>query len=154
MVTIKPKTVVSLRASGVYDLEGPINISVRDTKMIIDEPIERGGTNLGPSPTETLIASLIACTCRIASKCAKAHEVKLKKISVDAVAKMDRRGVEMKEEIDMPFPEIVLKINVITDADEAALEPVKRDLGRFCPVSKVIRRSGTKIIEEWNISKP
>ncbi len=154
MVTIKPKTVVTMRARGDYALEGPMKIWVRDTTMIIDEPTERGGTNLGPSPTEAMIGSLIACTCRIASKCAKAHGIELHHINVEAIAKMDRRGVEMKEEVDIPFPEILLKINVTADTDDAALEPVKYDLGRFCPVSKVIRQSGTIVTEEWTITKP
>jgi len=143
-----------MRAKCDYALHGKMAVTVRDTATIVDEPTERGGTNLGPSPTETLLASLIACTCRIASKCCKAHDVDLKHINVDCIAKMDRRGVEMKEEIDVPFPEILLKINVTADTDDAALEPVKRDLSRFCPVSKVIRQSGTDITEEWTITKP
>lgn len=154
MVTIKPKTVVTMRAKCDYTLHGKMDVTVRDTSAVVDEPTERGGTNLGPSPTETLLASLIACTCRIASKCCKAHGVDLKHINVDCIAKMDRRGVEMKEEIDVPFPEITLKINVTADTEDAALEPVERDLGRFCPVSKVICQSGTKITEDWTITKP
>ena len=33
-----------------------------DVYSIVDEPIERGGTNLGLTPTETLMSGLIACT--------------------------------------------------------------------------------------------
>jgi len=45
-------------------------------------------------------------------------------------------------------------INVTTDASEAAMEKVKADLHRFCPVSKVIRNAGTELEEVWNVTRP
>jgi len=33
------------------------------------------------------------------------------------------------------------------------VERVKADLGKFCPLSKVIRQSGTKLEEVWNITR-
>ncbi len=74
--------------------------------------------------------------------------------TVDAEAKFDRRGADMKEEIAVPFPEIALTIAMTTDADDATIEIVKTDLAKFCPISKVIRESGTKISEEWIITRP
>jgi hypothetical protein len=47
---------------------------------------------------------------------------------------------------------IRLVINVTANASEAALEKVKTDLHRFCPVSKVIRNSGTQI-EKFGTSR-
>ena len=67
--------------------------------------------------------------------------------------KFDRRGVTLQEEIDLPFPEIKLRIKMTADAEEAAVEAMKRDLSRFCPVAKVIRAAGTKIVEEWNVTR-
>ncbi|MEM9683224.1 MAG: hypothetical protein AAF942_08160, partial [Pseudomonadota bacterium] len=59
----------------------------------------------------------------------------------------------MEEEIDVPFPEILLTIDMVTNADDALLERLKTDLARFCPISKVIRQSGTEITEVWNVSR-
>ena len=56
--------------------------------------------------------------------------------------------------MDIPFPKIVLNISGKADVDEATLEKVKTDLGKFCPIAKVIRGSGTVIEEIWDISKP
>ncbi|MGB2325174.1 MAG: LysR family transcriptional regulator, partial [Pseudomonadales bacterium] len=41
-----------------------------DVDFAIDEPIERGGTNLGPTPTDAALAALIGCTNVIGHKCA------------------------------------------------------------------------------------
>ena len=53
----------------------------------------------------------------------------------------------------MPFPKIRLLIDVTTDASEAEMERVKADLHRFCPISKVIRNSGTQLEEVWNMTR-
>jgi organic hydroperoxide reductase OsmC/OhrA len=34
------------------------------------------------------------------------------------------------------------------------LEKVKADLHRFCPISKVVRNSGTELEEVWNVTRP
>ena len=108
---------------------------------------------MGPTPTETLVASLIACTNVISHKCAHQHGVDFKNMSIDAESTFDRRGTQLLEEIEVPFQKIRLVINVATNATEAEVEKVKTDLHRFCPVSKVIRNSGTQIEEVWNVTR-
>ena len=56
--------------------------------------------------------------------------------------------------LEPEFPEVTLKIDITTDADDASVEKVKTDLARFCPISKVIRQSGTKINEVWTVTRP
>jgi len=74
--------------------------------------------------------------------------------SIGAEAAFDRRGTQLIEEIEVPFPRIRLVINVITDGNDADMEKVKADLHRFCPVAKVIRNAGTQIEEVWNVTRP
>jgi putative redox protein len=154
MVTIRPKTVVTLRVKGACPSHSRTDVSVRDLKFSIDEPIERGGTNMGPSPTETLMAALAACTNRIGHKVADLNGVDIKEFAVNVEAQFDRRGTQLQEELDVPFPEVQLNIAMTTDADDAAVEKMKADLQRFCPISKVIRQAGTEIIENWTVRRP
>jgi organic hydroperoxide reductase OsmC/OhrA len=58
------------------------------------------------------------------------------------------------EEIEVLFQKIRLVINVTTNASAADIEKVKADLHRFCPVSKVIRNSGTQLEQVWNVTRP
>lgn len=136
MVIVKEKTTVTQRIRGSCPTHSRTDISTRDVTTIVDEPKERDGTNMGPSPTETLVASLIACTNVISHKCAKKHRVEFKSMSIDAEALFDRRGTTLTEEIEVPFPKIKLVVNVATDASDEDLEKVKADLHRFCPVFK------------------
>jgi uncharacterized OsmC-like protein len=153
MAVVKEKTVVTQRIHGECPTHSRTEISTRDVRTTIDEPKERDGTNMWPTPTETLVAALMACTNVISHKCARKHRVEFKTMSIDAESMLDRRGTQLLEEIEVPFPKIRLVINVTTDASEADVEKVKADLPRFCPVSKVIRNSGTKLEEVWNVTR-
>ena len=59
-MTVKMKTVVTYRATATCPTHARTEIPVRDLSVVIDEPTERGGTNLGPTPTETAMTALIA----------------------------------------------------------------------------------------------
>ena len=154
MATVKPKTVVQYTLTGNSISHARTDVETRDVDVTIDEPTARGGTNMGLSPTESLVASLIGCTNVIGQRVAEANGVHFQDFGIVALADFDRRGVMMQEEIDIPFPKIVLTISGKADVDEATLEKIKTDLGKFCPIAKVIRGSGTIIEETWNISKP
>ncbi|MCG8545646.1 MAG: OsmC family protein [Alphaproteobacteria bacterium] len=154
MVTIRPKTVVTMKLQGACTTDARTDVTAGDLTVVVDEPIERGGSGKGLSPTQTMLAALLGCTNRIGHKVADANGVDLKDMSIAVEAKFDRRGVNLDEEIDVPFPEIKLTIAVTTDADDAAIEKVKTDLHRFCPISKVIREAGTTIVETWTVTRP
>jgi putative redox protein len=108
---------------------------------------------MGPTPTETMVAALIACTNVITHKCAKKHGVEFKAMTINAESTFDRRGAQLLEEIEVPFPKTRLVVDVTTDASKSDMEKVKADLHRFCPVSKVIRNSGTELEEVWNVRR-
>lgn len=154
MAEAKPKTIAAMKMSASCPTHARSDVAVRDVETVIDEPAERGGTNLGLTPTETLIASLLGCTNVIANRIAEREGLHIERMEVRAEAQFDRRGVMLQEELDTPFPEITLDITVVTDADEAAFDPVKRDLPKYCPVSRVIRGSGARITENWTIERP
>jgi putative redox protein len=153
MVVVKEKTTVAQRIRGNCPTHSRTEISVRDVTTVIDEPTEREGTNRGPTPTETMVAALIACTNVISHKCARKHGVEFKSMSIDAESILDRRGTRLLEEVEVPFPKIRLVIDVTTNASDAEMEKVTADLHRFCPISKVIRNSGTELEEIWNVTR-
>jgi len=129
-------------------------IEVRDIVVAIDAPQALGGTNTGPTPPEGMLASLIGCTNVISNKIAEKNGAIIESMTVDLEAKFDRAGALLMEEIQVPFPEVKLKISMKTSASEEVVAIIKRDLMRYCPVAKVMRQSGTNIIEEWSISRP
>ncbi len=149
-MAIRQKNVINATVSGKSPSHSLSNCTIRDVEFAIDEPVERGGTNLGPSPTETAIAALIGCTNVIAHKCAEKLGVDIGHLQIDATYSFDRRGVMLMEEVDIPFPKIVL--NIVTDgaASDAELQSVSAELKKYCPVSKVFKAAGTVIEENWS----
>lgn len=149
-MAIRQKTTINATMSGACPSHSVANCSVRDVDITIDEPTERGGTNLGPTPTETAIAALVGCTNVIAHKCASSLEIDIGNLNIDAVYSLDRRGVTLAEEIDVPFPKIVLNITADGSASEAELQKVSIELSKYCAISKVFRQAGTEIEENWS----
>ena len=150
-MAIRPKTVVDMKLMGVGETHARSRVTGRDVAVVIDEPAARGGTNMGLTPTETLVASLIGCTNVIGSRVAEKMGLHVEDLRIEANAQFDRRGVMLEEEIDVPFPEISLSISCRTNATPEQVDAWKRDLAKFCPIGKVIRQSGTRLTETWTI---
>jgi putative redox protein len=153
MAEAKAKTEVTMKMSATCPHHSRADVSVRDVESVIDEPTERGGTNLGLTPTETMVAALIGCTNVITNKIVHGYEMQIDAMDIDVEAQFDRRGVTLLEDVQVPFPSMVLNINIKSPNDAADFDKVKVDLQKFCPIAKVIRESGTEITENWNISK-
>lgn len=154
MNDIKLKTVVRYKLSGSAESHSRTLLKVRDLVDVSDEPVERGGTNEGLAPTEFFLSALIACSNVISHKIAKQNGIRLESLEISLDAGFNRLGVTLQEEVDLPFPDIKLRIEATTDAPEERMEILKRDLPRFCPVSKMIGQAGTRIDTEWVITRP
>lgn len=143
----KTEVIMSLTAHG--QSHSRTQVRSRDVFAVIDEPIERDGTNLGLSPTETLMAALMGCTNVISHKIARSMGVRFGEMTIGFTSKFDRRGVLLQEEVERPFNDIVMDIEVETDATPEQMEEIKTELAKFCPIAKVIRGSGVTITENW-----
>jgi len=152
MAVSRQKTVIEFKVAGVAETHARTKLACRDLASVIDEPVARGGTNGGFTPTETIVAALIGCTNVIASRISEKMGLHVEGMAIDATAQFDRRGVMLEEELAVPFPEITLNISCRTNASAAQIEQWKSDLAKYCPIAKVIRRSGTTITEHWSIS--
>ena len=140
---------VKMKVEGSSKNHSRTDIISRDIESVIDEPEVRGGTNLGLTPTETLLASLIGCSNVITHRIANKEGVKIENLEITANAKFDKRGASILEEIEIPFPVIELNINMKSDANDTQFNKIKIQLKKYCPISKVIINSGTNIKENW-----
>jgi putative redox protein len=152
-MAVTQKTVLRMAVSAECPTHARTSARAGRHEIVIDEPMARGGTDLGATPIETMIASLLGCTNVILNRVAEKNHVEVKALALEAEASFDRRGVILEEEIAVPFPEIRLTINLTTPATDSQVQRLKSDLGKFCPVSKVVRQSGTKLDEVWNITR-
>ena len=141
--------VVHMKLDGSSKSHSRTDIITRDVESVIDEPIARGGTNLGLSTTETLVSSLIGCTNVITHRIMEKMGFTINSMDIKSKTMFNRDGVGLIQEVDVPFPEITLDINISTNASQNDLEEVKKQLAMYCPIAKVIRNAGTKINENW-----
>lgn len=148
------KPIAELEMFGKCVSHARTDCSARDVTVSVDEPIARGGTNSGLTPTETLWAALLGCTNVIGQRCAKKHDMNIMDIDLKVDYTFDRRGGAIREEVEVPFPKATLNINVTSDADDETVEKVKADLARYCPISKVIINSGCDLATVWNVTRP
>jgi uncharacterized OsmC-like protein len=126
-------------------------ISARQHKVLIDEPPSRQGTDLAQTPLETLLSSFLGCTNVVANYVAGEMGVEISEMDLELVGHFDTRGFLGTEEIDTQFPQIELKADIKTNASPDQIEDLKTQLATRCPVSAILRKSGTEVIETWNI---
>ena len=153
-VKVKTKPVVTYRLAGTAESHSLTLLKARDLIDISDEPVERGGSNEGFAPTEFVLGGLAACTNVISNKIAKKNGFEIEAMEIEVEAQFNTLGVTLQEEVDLVFPEITLRIAVTTSATEEQQQILKSDLPKYCAVSKIIRQSGTNIIDQWRFTKP
>jgi len=148
-MAIRMKTTVKLSAKGTCPSHSRTDIAVRDVGFTIDEPEARGGTNLGPTPTDTAIAAFIGCVNVIGNKCATKLGIDIGHLAIDAQCEFDRRGVTLEEEIEVPFKSVTLTVRADGPASQEELGRVGAETEKFCPLSKLFRAAGTKVEVIW-----
>jgi len=99
MANVTEKSVMRMKLTAALPSHARTEVSVRDIGLTVDEPRERGGTNAGPSPTETLLAALLSCTNVIAHKVAEKNGLELKSLGLRLEAEFNFRGALLKEEV-------------------------------------------------------
>jgi putative redox protein len=104
------------------------DVEVEGHRLVIDEPEEADGANLGPSPTRVLAASLAACTA----------------ITMEMYA--ERKGWDLGDarvDVDMEYGEayapdsFIVHLHLPRELSPHQLERLKEIAGR-CPVHRVL----------------
>jgi len=96
--------------------------------LIADEPLDKGGKDLGFSPKELLIAALAACTSATLRMYADRKQWDLQEVKIDL--DLDRNDSENKTYINR-------KIQLIGNLDEDQRTRLL-DIANKCPVHKIL----------------
>lgn len=148
-MAIRQKTEMTIKLTGRGTSHSRSETATDGLNIVIDEPVARGGTNEGPSPTATAYAALIGCTNVIGNKCASSLGVDIGHLEFAMEVDFDRRGVLLMEEVDVPFKAIRLDVVSNGAASEEDLARVAQETEKFCPISKLYQKSGTNLTVTW-----
>lgn len=151
-MTIKEKPIWTFRTIAKQETATKSHARSRDVDMIIDEPIERGGTNEGPMPVEMVFAGLAGCTHVISNKLAKANDVVIEEMDIDIVTTMDSHGTRLIKPVDVPFPKVIITIDAKMTGHPENIQEIVDKLRVHCAVSMMMRQSGSEVIENWTIN--
>ncbi len=148
-MAMKIKPVVTYGTTAQYPTHARTEIPIRDLDVIVDEPVERGGANLGSSPTETAMAALIAYTNVIGQKNTHSLGIDLGTVTINTKRRLNGRGFLVEEEIDVSFPEIELTLNCETPASQEKLTRVGEEPAKYCAIAKLFEAAGTDLTVNW-----
>ena len=151
-MAVKEKPIWTFRTLAHQETKTKSYARSRDVDMIIDEPIERGGTNEGPMPVEMVFAGLAGCTHVISNKLATANDVVIDDMEIDIVTTMDSHGTRLIKPIDVPFPKVVINITASMTGHPENISEIVTKLKSHCAVSMMLRQSGSEVIENWVIN--
>jgi putative redox protein len=103
-------------------------IQTEGLTFFADEPLELGGTNLGPTPKDLLAGALAACTTITLRMYADRKEWPLEDIKVD---------VKIDTETKPGTTLILKKIELVGDLDDKTRERLL-NIAEKCPVNKLL----------------
>ncbi len=116
-------------------------VKTRHFDITIDQPENMGSTDLGPRPSEILLAALAACHEVTYRLYADAMDIDLKEIAVTVTGISDARGFfNVDETIAAGFSEVTGEINIVSDASDEDMERLRLAVNRHCPVLDDLRK--------------
>ncbi len=153
MTTVRTKPIIRVALEGHCPTMSLTEVKVRGHSFVIDEPPYRHGTDVGPTPLETMLGALVACTNVITRRVAHERGIPLTIAKIELVGHLDHRGIDDEVEVLVPFPRIELGVKVRTQASEAEIEDMRAEIARRCPMSVILRQAGSRIEETWTVER-
>ncbi|MEM1267735.1 MAG: OsmC family protein [Pseudomonadota bacterium] len=152
-MALKVKPLINVRLTAHCPTMSLTEVRTRGHSFIIDEPPERHGTDVGPTPLETMLGAFMSCTHVIAARIAHERGVTLEFDKMSCLGRLDHRGIDREADVPVPFPTIELDIAARTDMDPATIEDFKEELEQRCPMSVILRQAGTEITQTWTFGE-
>ncbi|MDJ0631158.1 MAG: OsmC family protein [Rhodobacter sp.] len=148
-MAIRQKTEMTIKLTGRGTSHARSETEIDGLTVVIDEPVARGGTNQGPSPTATAYSALIGCTNVIGNKCAEKLGIDIGHLSFEMEVDFDRRGVLLIDEVKVPFKAIRMTVASDGPASQSELDMVAAETEKYCPISKLYEQAGTDLTINW-----
>lgn len=132
---------------------------VRDIPPIyLDEPVELGGKNTGPTPLEMTLCAFNSCTAMIMNILRKEMRFDMKGVRFEAEGIHDVRRAEMKrtgklfsqvEPVAYHYHKVTQRVYIKTTEPEDRLTHFKAEVERLCPLHALLRDAKVNVVSEW-----
>ncbi len=107
----------------------------RDHELVVDEPTEFGGTDMGAGPAEVLMTALASCQIITYQFYAGAMGIPLDDVEIEMEGDLDLRGfLGMDDSIRPGLQAIRAKVTVHSSASAEQIDALKDAVAKYCPM--------------------
>lgn len=126
-------------------LEGyKVETKTRGHALFVDQPVEGGGTDSGPTPLEYLLISLAGCLGNVGYIIVRQRRLPVKKIRVAIEGDIDTDVLlGKKTDVRAGFTDIRVKFMVDGEMSHSEKEAFLQDIDARCPISDNILNVST-----------
>ncbi len=115
-------------------------VRTRTSEVTVDQPAAAGGTDLGPRPSEYVLAALAACHEVTYRLYADALDIPLRAVAVTVTGYSDARGFLCPDsEARAGFERVRGTVHIDSPASEADIARLRETVNRHCPVLDDLR---------------
>ena len=113
---------------------------VRRFRFTVDEPVKLGGSDLGPSPVELVLAALGTCQEIVYATYARILNIPIEAVSVKVTGSLDPRGFFGVADVPAGFREVSFTVEITSPAPPEAIDRLIAAVNEHCPVLDTLRR--------------
>lgn len=108
-----------------------------------------GGTDSAPSPLDLVLAGYVSCNQVTSKIVALGQGVELGEFHGRVDAELDNSVLVFGAEGNPSFSKVTLTVELETDLDDSAFEAFVAEVSRRCPVTQLLQRAGTEVVNRW-----
>ena len=116
-----------------------MEVSKRHFRFIVDEPKERGGTDLGPNPLAYFLAGAASCLMNQYATDAVYRSIKLDGFEITVRGHFDRR-------IGGSFSDMVYDLRISSPASKDQILSLAKEAEEMCYAHNTLKRAGVKMV--------
>ena len=141
---------IKVETEGKWEQGLQTSISIRDfEKIIVDEPVNLGGTDEGPNPVELVLAGLSSCASVMIAFIAKEQNFSYSGVSFKNEGTLDLRGLQGVEGVSPHFQSVQFDVVFNTEESDDRIQALKVEVERRCPVLNLLADAGVNIEGNW-----
>jgi uncharacterized OsmC-like protein len=125
--------------------------SVRDFTVVTDE---KTGTNIAPSPLETVLCALTGCEGVIINRCARVMNFKYTGVDFVCDGWVDARGSRGVRGVRPHFQKVEFKVLLKTDEPLDRIEKLRKNVEMRCPVMNLLADADVELDVVWERVAP
>lgn len=129
----------------------------------LDEPVELGGTNAGPTALEMTLAALNSCSAMIMYVLRREMKFDLRALRFETQGWVDVRRIEMRtkklkysevEPIAEHYHHVVQKVFITTTETGERFDHFRSEVHRLCPMYALFRDAEIDLDSQWILERP